>query len=75
MASLTYITLSPLLPDAAPPHLYVGSVIRALVGEGIIKLSWGIVVVSHAAETLYTAVLVKRHRTPFGVGVSGPSPH
>ena len=71
MAFLTYTTLSPPLSDnAAPLYLYPGSFVRNLVGDGIIKLSWGIVVVAHAAESLYTATLVRRHRTPFGVGVS-----
>ena len=74
MALLTYTTLSPPLSRTAPPYFYAGSFIRDLVGEGFIKLSWGIVVVSHSVESLYTAILVKRHRTPFGVGVSNLLP-
>lgn len=72
---LAYLSFSPPLSGVVPPYLYAGSFIRGLVGEGIIKLSWGIVVVLHTAESLYTAILVKRHRTPFGVGVSSPSLH
>jgi len=68
MAFLTYTTLSPPLSGTTPPLLYPGSFVRDLVGEGTIKLSWGIVVVAHTAEAFYTAKLVKRHRTPFGVG-------
>jgi len=68
MAFLTYVTLSPSVYGTAPPYLYAGSFIRDLVGDRAIKFSWGILVVLHAAESLYTATLVKRHRTPFGVG-------
>ena len=75
MTFLTYLTVSPPLSGTTPPYLYAGSFIRNIVGDRIIKLSWGIVVVSHSAESLYTAILVKRHRAPFGVGVSSPSLH
>jgi hypothetical protein len=74
MAFLTYTTLSPPLSGTTPPYLYPGSFVRDLVGEGVIKLSWGIVVVAHTAEAFYTAKLVKKHRTPFGVGVSSRLP-
>ncbi|KAF9653576.1 hypothetical protein BDM02DRAFT_3182587 [Thelephora ganbajun] len=65
---LTYVTLSPPLSSNVPPYLYPGSFIQNFVGEWVIKFSWGTVVVLHALESLYTATLVKRHRTPFRVG-------
>jgi len=68
MTLLTYVTLSPPLSSVVPSHLYAGSFIRDIVGDGVVKLAWGIVVVTHTAESLYTAKLVKRHGTPFGVG-------
>ena len=73
MASLLYVTLSPPLSNAIPPYLYPGSLIRDFVGDRFVQFSWGIVVVFHGLESLYTATLVKRHKTPFGVGVSRAS--
>lgn len=73
MSFLIYVTLSPPLSSTVPPYLYAGSFIRDSVGGGAIKFAWGFTVVAHTAETFYTAKLVKRHRTPFGVGVSSPS--
>lgn len=70
MTLLTYVTLSPPLSSTIPPHLYPGSLIRDAIGDWVIKLSWGTVVVFHVLESLYTMTLVKRHRTPFRVGVS-----
>ena len=70
IASLIYVTLSPPLSSAVPSFFYPGSLIRNVVGDGFVKFSWGIMVVLHVLESLYTATLVKRHRTPFGVGVS-----
>jgi len=70
MTSLTYVTLSPPLSGIVPPYFYPGSLIRDLFGDWFIKFSWGILVVLHVLESLYTATLVKRYRTPFGVGVS-----
>jgi len=69
IAFLTYTTLSPPLSGTVPPYLYAGSFIRGLVGDSIVKFSWGILVVLHTVESLYTATLVKKHRTSFGVGV------
>ncbi|KAF9788013.1 hypothetical protein BJ322DRAFT_598243 [Thelephora terrestris] len=68
IALLTYVTLSPPLSSIVPSYLYPGSFIRDIVGDGVVKLAWGVVVVAHTAESFYTAILVKRHRTPFGVG-------
>jgi len=68
MTLLTYVTLSPPLSSVVPSYLYAGSFIRGIVGDGAVKLAWGIVVVTHTAESLYTAKLVQRHGTPFGVG-------
>jgi len=73
MASLIYVTLSPPSSGTIPPYLYPGSLIRDFVGDRIVQFSWGIVVVFHGLESLYTATLVKRHKTPFGVGVSRTS--
>lgn len=73
MTLLTYVTLSPPLSSIVPSYLYAGSFIRDIVGDGVVKLAWGTVVVMHTAESFYTAKLVKRHGTPFGVGVSSPS--
>ena len=74
LAFLTYVTLSPPLPGSVPHYLYPGSLIRDTVGDRVIKLSWGAVVVLHTLESLYTVTLVKRHRTPFRVGVSPTHP-
>jgi len=70
-ALLTYVTLSPPLSTTVPPYLYPGSLIRDIAGEWVLKLSWGTVVVFHLLESIYTVTLVKKHRTPFMVGVSG----
>jgi len=70
MAPLIYATLSPPLSGTIPPYFYPGSLIRDFFGDWFIRFSWGLVVVFHVLESLYTATLVKRHRTPFGVGVS-----
>ena len=70
MTLLIYTTLSPPLSDVVPLYLYAGSLIRDLVGDWFINFAWGIVGVAHTAESFYTAILAKRHKTPFGVGVS-----
>lgn len=65
---LIYVTLSPPLSNTVPSYLYPGSFIRNYVGDGVIKLSWGFMVVAHIAESFYVVKLVKKHRTPCGVG-------
>jgi len=70
MSLLTYVTLSPPLSGTVPSYLYPGSLVRDFVGDWVIKLSWETVVVLHGLESLYTVTLVKRHKTPFMVGVS-----
>jgi hypothetical protein len=75
IALLIYVTLSPPLSSTTPPYSYPGSLIRDLVGDWLIKFSWGTMLVLHGLESLYTATLVKRHKTPFGVGVSETSVH
>ena len=74
MSLLTYVTLSPPLSGTVPSYLYPGSLIRDVVGDWAIKLSWQVVVVLHGLESLYTVTLVKRHKTPFMVGVSQTHP-
>jgi hypothetical protein len=73
IALLVYVTLSPPMSSATPLYLYPGSLLRDFFGDWFIKFSWGTMVVLHALESLYTATLVKRHRTPLGTGVSETS--
>jgi len=64
IALLVYTTYAPAgATTATPPWLVPGAVLRATVGELVVKASWGIMFGAHILEAFYTANLCRKHQT------------
>ena len=65
----------PVIPQAVLIGLTFSSQPYALSARSYlelpIKLGWGLLVVTHILESIYTAYLCRKHQTGFVVGVSG----
>ncbi|CCM00552.1 uncharacterized protein FIBRA_02586 [Fibroporia radiculosa] len=68
MTFLVYVTMSPSAPD--PSGLFqIGYLVRTNVPSWAVTASWGMVVVMHGSEALYSLALCKKHRTPLVTGM------
>ena len=70
LTALVYTTFAPTPSSPAySPIYFAASLIRTYVPDWFIQSMWGVVVVVHALEGLYTLSLCRKHRTGLILGV------